>query len=283
MIKISKFTKNIIFYTLMFLLAFLFLFPSIWMVFSSFKPQAQLAGDISSWAALLPPLNIPISDWFIPYKEVFKRFDLIRAMGNSFFYAFSLLAINLFVTSMAAYALAKFKFPLRNFWLMMIIFILIIPVETNIVPLFVIVHRLGLENTLLGLLAPNIANAINIFLFRQFFLSIPKELEEAAVLDGANKLMIFFKVVMPLSKSIYATTAILTFILSWNDYIWPVLIFADNKKMPLQVILNVLNNTEPVYINQVLAALTVATIPIMIIYAVFQKYIVEGVSHTGIK
>jgi fructooligosaccharide transport system permease protein len=281
--KIKAFIKSIPFYAFMFLLAFIFLFPIVWMVVNSFKPEAQIMMDLKSPAAFLPPLNISIVEWFTPYKEVFMRFDLFRGIRNSLMYAIVLVALNLLVNSMGAYALAKFDFPLKNFWFTLIVLVLIVPAETNIVPLFVIVHKLGLENTLLGLLAPNIGNALNLFLFRQFFIGIPKELEEAALIDGANSWTIFYNVIMPLSKSIFATIAILTFILSWNDYIWPVLIFADNAKLPLQVILNVLNNTQPVYTNQVLAALTVATIPMVLIYAFFQQYIVEGISHTGIK
>jgi ABC-type glycerol-3-phosphate transport system permease component len=281
--KIKAFIKSIPFYAFMFLLAFIFLFPIVWMVMNSFKPEAQIMMDLKSPAAFLPPLNISIVEWFTPYKEVFMRFDLFRGIRNSLMYAIVLVALNLLVNSMGAYALAKFDFPLKNFWFTLIVLVLIVPAETNIVPLFVIVHKLGLENTLLGLLAPNIGNALNLFLFRQFFIGIPKELEEAALIDGANSWTIFYNVIMPLSKSIFATIAILTFILSWNDYIWPVLIFADNAKLPLQVILNVLNNTQPVYTNQVLAALTVATIPMVLIYAFFQQYIVEGISHTGIK
>lgn len=281
--KIKALIKSIPFYAFMFLLAFIFLFPIVWMVMNSFKPEAQIMMDLKSPAAFLPPLNISIVEWFTPYKEVFMRFDLFRGIRNSLMYAIVLVALNLLVNSMGAYALAKFDFPLKNFWFTLIVLVLIVPAETNIVPLFVIVHKLGLENTLLGLLAPNIGNALNLFLFRQFFIGIPKELEEAALIDGANSWTIFYNVIMPLSKSIFATIAILTFILSWNDYIWPVLIFADNAKLPLQVILNVLNNTQPVYTNQVLAALTVATIPMVLIYAFFQQYIVEGISHTGIK
>jgi len=281
--KMKALIKSIPFYTFMFLLAFIFLFPIVWMVVNSFKPEAQIMLDLKTPAAFLPPLNISITEWFTPYKEVFMRFDLFRGIRNSLMYAIVLVALNLHVNSMGAYALAKFDFPLKNFWFTLIVLVLIVPAETNIVPLFVIVHKLGLENTLLGLLAPNIGNALNLFLFRQFFIGIPKELEEAALIDGANSWTIFYNVIMPLSKSIFATIAILTFILSWNDYIWPVLIFADNAKLPLQVILNVLNNTQPVYTNQVLAALTVATIPMVLIYAFFQQYIVEGISHTGIK
>ncbi|MBM7686168.1 carbohydrate ABC transporter permease [Defluviitalea raffinosedens] len=281
--KMKALIKSIPFYTFMFLLAFIFLFPIVWMVVNSFKPEAQIMLDLKTPAAFLPPINISITEWFTPYKEVFMRFDLFRGIRNSLMYAIVLVALNLLVNSMGAYALAKFDFPLKNFWFTLIVLVLIVPAETNIVPLFVIVHKLGLENTLLGLLAPNIGNALNLFLFRQFFIGIPKELEEAALIDGANSWTIFYNVIMPLSKSIFATIAILTFILSWNDYIWPVLIFADNAKLPLQVILNVLNNTQPVYTNQVLAALTVATIPMVLIYVFFQQYIVEGISHTGIK
>ena len=279
----KKVIKNILFYTFMFILAFLFLFPIVWMLVNSFKPEAQIATDLKTINALLPPFNINIANWLTPYREVFMRFNLFSGIRNSLIYGGSLIVLNLFVNSMAAYALAKLNFPLKNFWFNLIVLVLIVPAEINIVPLFVIVHRLGFENSLMGLLAPNIGNALNIFLFRQFFIGIPRELEEAAFIDGANRLTIFFRVIIPLSKSIYATIAVLTFILAWNDYLWPVLIFADNSKLPLQVILNVLNNTMPVYTNQVLAGLTVATIPMVLIYAFFQRYIVEGIAHTGIK
>ncbi|WP_212905405.1 carbohydrate ABC transporter permease, partial [Clostridium polyendosporum] len=110
----------------------------------------------------------------------------------------------------------------------------------TIIPLFVVVNKLGLVNTYLGLIIAVIANPFNIFLFRQFFVTIPKEIEEAALIDGANKIQIFFKIVLPLSKSICATVAILTFIAQWNDFLWPVLMISDTKKYPLQVALNML-------------------------------------------
>jgi fructooligosaccharide transport system permease protein len=278
-----KIVKSGLYYMFLCGLAFLFLFPIIWMVVSSFKPEAMIATDLKTIQALLPPLDIPISQWLDPYKTVFSRFDLIRGIGNSLLYGTIVVTLSILVNSLAAYALAKMNFPGKGVIFSIIILIMIVPMETGIVPLFVIVNRLGIVNTIAGLVAPAIASVFNIFLFRQFFIGIPKSLEEASVIDGAGKIRIFFSIILPLSKPIIATVSILTFIGSWNDFLWPVIIFTDNKRMPLQVILNVLNNTEPVYTNEIMAALTVSTIPIILIYAFFQKYIVEGVAHTGIK
>lgn len=278
-----KYVKTTVYYVMLFILSFLFLFPLLWMVANSFKPNEMLFSQLNSYKAFLLPFNLPITQWFDAYGQVFERFNLFKGIGNSLMYGSIVVVCNVLVNSMAAYALAKFHFPGKKIILSVIIFILIVPMETGIVPLFVIVNSLHLVNTIPGLLAPAIGNVFNIFLFRQFFMNLPGELEEAALIDGAGRLRIFFAIIIPLSKPIIATIAILTFIGSWNDFLWPVLIFTDNGKMPLQVILNVLNNTDPVYTNQVMAGLTISTIPIILVYAFFQKYIVEGISHTGIK
>lgn len=278
-----KYVKTTVYYVMLFILSFLFLFPLLWMVANSFKPNEMLFSQLNSYKAFLLPFNLPITQWFDAYRQVFERFNLFKGIGNSIMYGSIVVVCNVLVNSMAAYALAKFHFPGKKIILSIIIFILIVPMETGIVPLFVIVNSLHLVNTIPGLLAPAIGNVFNIFLFRQFFMNLPGELEEAALIDGAGRFRIFFAIIIPLSKPIIATIAILTFIGSWNDFLWPVLIFTDNGKMPLQVILNVLNNTDPVYTNQVMAGLTISTIPIILVYAFFQKYIVEGISHTGIK
>lgn len=275
--------KKILYYIFLITLSFVFIFPLLWMVASSLKPNEMIFSQLNSFKAFLLPFGIPFSQWFEPYRLVFERFNLFRGIFNSLFYGSLIVVLNILVNSLAAYALARFAFPGKKLMISIIIFILIVPMETGIVPLFVIVNKLGLVNTVAGLIVPSIANVFSIFLFRQFFLGIPIELEEAAVIDGAGRMRIFFSIILPLSKPIIATTAILTFIASWNDFLWPVLMFTENSKMPLQVLLNVLNNTEPVYTNQVMAGLTVSTIPIIIIYALFQKQIVEGVAHTGIK
>jgi fructooligosaccharide transport system permease protein len=266
----------------MFFLAALFLFPIVWMIASSFKSESQIFLDLKTYKAFLPPLTSP-SQWMIPYKEVLVRFNFLLYIFNSFKYAGAVVIGSLFVNSMAGYAFARFDFPLKKFWFAIILAIIIVPAENTIIPLYTIVFKLGLVNTFVGLFIPFLGSPLNIFLFRQFFVGIPRSLEEAALIDGANRFQIFYKIIIPLSKPIFATITILTFIGMWNDFLWPVLMLTDAKKYPLQVALNVLFNTEPVYTNQVMAALTISTMVMVVIYAFFQKYIVEGVAHTGIK
>lgn len=280
---VRKYSKSTLYYAMMFALSALFIFPLIWMVTSSLKPEAMIFTQLRSLKAFSLPFEQPISTWFDAYRVVFTRFNLVRAIGNSVMYGSIIVICNIIVNSLAAYALAKFHFPGKKLIIALIIFIMIVPMETGIVPLFVIVNSLKLVNTIPGLVAPALGSVFNVFLFRQFFMGIPDEFEEAAILDGAGKMRIFVSIIMPLSKSIIATVAVLTFIGSWNDFLWPVLIFTENSKMPLQVILNVLNNTDPVRTNEVLAALTVSTVPIIMIYAFFQRFIVEGISHAGVK
>ena len=280
---VKKYSKSTLYYAMMFALAALFIFPLIWMFTSSLKPEAMIFTQLKSLNAFSLPFDQPLNTWLDAYKAVFARFNLVRAIGNSLMYGSIIVICNIIVNSLAAYALAKFHFPGKKLIIALIIFIMIVPMETGIVPLFVIVNGLKLVNTIPGLIAPAIGSVFNVFLFRQFFMGIPDEFEEAAILDGAGRMRIFVSIIMPLSKSIIATVAILTFIGSWNDFLWPVLIFTENAKMPLQVILNVLNNTDPVRTNEVLAALTVSTVPIIAIYAIFQRFIVEGISHAGVK
>jgi fructooligosaccharide transport system permease protein len=280
---VKKYSKSTLYYAMMFALAALFIFPLIWMVTSSLKPEAMIFTQLKSLKAFSLPFDQPLNTWLDAYKVVFTRFNLVRAIGNSLMYGSIIVICNIIVNSLAAYALAKFHFPGKKLIIALIIFIMIVPMETGIVPLFVIVNGLKLVNTIPGLVAPAIGSVFNVFLFRQFFMGIPDEFEEAAILDGAGRMRIFVSIIMPLSKSIIATVAVLTFIGSWNDFLWPVLIFTENSKMPLQVILNVLNNTDPVRTNEVLAALTVSTVPIITIYAIFQRFIVEGISHAGVK
>jgi fructooligosaccharide transport system permease protein len=280
---VKKYTKSTLYYAMMFALAAIFIFPLVWMVVSSFKPEAMIFSQLKSLQSFNLPFSQPLSTWLDPYRAVFGRFNMIRAIGNSLMYGTIIVACNIIINSMAAYALARFHFPGKKIIIALIILIMIVPMETGIVPLFVIVNSLHLVNTIPGLVAPAIGSVFNVFLFRQFFLGIPEEMEEAAVLDGAGRMKIFLSIIMPLSKPIIATVAVLTFIGSWNDFLWPLLIFTKNSKMPLQVILNILNNTDPVYTNEVLAALTISTVPIIIIYAIFQRFIVEGISHAGVK
>ena len=163
----------------------------------------------------------------------------------------------------------------------------IIPVETVLIPQFTIINSLGLVNNRLAVIIPGLASVFNIYLFRNFFIAIPEGILESAKMDGASIVRIFFRIMLPMSKSAVATVGVLSFMSSWNDYIWPLMVLTDSSKFSMQVAITTttINTTQPVYINQVMVVLTISTIPLILVYVIAQKYIVQGLcgSWTGIK
>lgn len=274
---------TIFLYVFMILLTFIFLFPLIWMLVSSMKDDQQIFQDLGTTLAFLPPAYDSISAYFNNYIVAMQRVDLIGYTVNSLIYSVGVVIFALIVNSMAGYALARINFPLRNFWMTVIIAILIVPIESIFLPLYVLVHNLGWVNSYAGLIIPFIANAFAIFLFRQFFLTFPKELEEAARLDGASPFGIFFKIIVPLSKPAFATVAIFTFIERWNDFLWPLVVANEEHVRTIQIGLRSFFVQQPVMWGQVMAALTVATIPMLLIFMFLQRYYVQGLTGTGSK
>lgn len=270
-------------YTLLFLLAALFIFPMLWMVVSSMKPEADVYNNLSSLKAFLPSLNP--ANWFKTYQEVVSRFSIGTYLMNSLFYSLTFAAGSILINSLAGFAFAKINFSGKKIVFGIMLALLIIPVETILIPQFTIVNTLGLVNTRLAVILPAMASVFNIYLFRNFFIAIPEEIIESAYLDGATIIKIFFKIMLPMSKPAIATVGVLSFISSWNDYIWPLMVLTDSIKFSMQVAITTINTTQPVYINQVMAVLTISTIPLIIIYIVAQKYILQGLggSGTGIK
>ena len=163
----------------------------------------------------------------------------------------------------------------------------IIPVETVLIPQFTIINSLGLVNNRLAVIIPGLGSVFNIYLFRNFFIAIPEGILESAKMDGASIVRIFFRIMLPMSKSAVATVGVLSFMSSWNDYIWPLMVLTDSSKFSMQVAITTttINTTQPVYINQVMVVLTISTIPLILVYVIAQKYIVQGLggSGTGIK
>ncbi|MGD9605036.1 MAG: carbohydrate ABC transporter permease [Bacilli bacterium] len=267
-------------------LCIIFLFPVVWMLSNSFKTQAEVYASINSIKTFLPA-TWNISKWFLSYQNLFATFDNFgRSILNSVIYATISITGVLLVNSLAGYALSRFVFPGHKTIVSIIILILIVPVETSIVPLYVILKNLGLltaELRVIGYLLPGIVSPFYIFMFRAFFLGIPKELEEAAYVDGASKLTTFFKVIVPLSLPVFATVAIFTFMGSWNEYVFAQLMFSNPVQQPLQVFLQLINNFNPKDISLVMASLTFSTIPIALVYIFAQRYIIEGVAFTGLK
>lgn len=276
-----KIVKKTLFYILASLVALQFLLPLIWMILSSFKIDEVIYRDIDTIFAFVPRFS-DLS--FDSYVELLGFYNIFKNVGNSLIYASVTVVVGLTINSLAGYALARFKFPFKDWILIFIIALMIVPIEATILPLFLVVNEMGFINTIPGYLLPFIINVMNIFLFRQHFLSFPGELIESGKIDGLSEVGCFFRIVMPSSLNMYITVGILTFLASWNDFLWPVMALSNADLMPIQVALNaVFADTYNIFTSHMMAALTIVTIPIVILYIIFQKYIVEGSMQSGIK
>ncbi|MBS4178137.1 carbohydrate ABC transporter permease [Lederbergia citrea] len=276
-----KVLRKVLFYILAIIVALQFLIPLAWMILSSFKIDDTIYKDLGTIFAVVPNF----SDLSMKsYKELLGFYNIFKNLLNSLMYASITVIFGLIINSIAGYALARFKFPFKNAILIFIIALMIVPIEAIILPLFLVVHEIGLVNTIPGYLLPFLVNVMNIFLFRQHFLSFPGELIESAKVDGLGELGSFFRIVVPSSVPMYVTVGILTFLTSWNDFLWPVMAISDSGLMPIQVALNaIFSDTYNIFTSHMMAALTIVTIPIIILFVVFQKYIIEGAVRSGIK
>ncbi len=262
-------------------LSLFFLFPVIWMLANSFKTDAQITADMNTAAAFIPPvLN---GSFFDNYISILTNTSFLRYMLNTLFYAAVLIVLGIIVNGLAGYALAKIKFPFRERWLLVIMLLMIVPMETIITIHFLFVAKLGLLNTVIGYILPMIVNPFNIFLFRQVFISLPDDIYEAAQLDYCSPIKYFFTMVLPMSKSVVATVSVFTFLNVWNDYLWPSLVFTSSDLLTAQIGLNAITANDNTTMGQTLAVITLITIPVIIIYSFFSKQIVEGVVSTGSK
>ena len=272
---------NWILVAILLVLSIFFLFPVIWMLANSFKPDAAITADMNSIAAFIPPaLN---GNFFDNYVSIITDTSFLRYMGNTLLYAAILIVLSIIVNGLAGYALAKIKFPFRDQWLMIIIMLLIVPTETVITIHFLIIAKAGLLNTIVGYILPLIVNPFNIFLFRQVFVSLLDDVYEAAQLDYCGPVKYFFTMVLPMSKTVVATVSVFTFLNVWNDYLWPSLVFTSSDLLSAQIGLNSITSNENTTMGQTLAVITLITIPVIIIYSLFSKQIVEGVTSTGSK
>lgn len=265
----------------MLILSLFFLFPVIWMIANSFKPDAAITADMNSMRAFIPPeLN---GNFFENYISIITDTSFLRYMGNTLFYAALLIVLGVIVNGLAGYALAKINFPFRERWLLIIMMLMIVPTETIITINFLFVAKMGLLDTVVGYILPMIVNPFNIFLFRQVFISLPDDIYEAAQLDFCNPVKYFFTMVLPMSKTVVATVSVFTFLGVWNDYLWPSLVFTSSDLLTAQIGLNSITANDTTTMGQTLALITMVTIPVIIIYALFSKQIVEGVVSTGSK
>ncbi|MBM6855211.1 carbohydrate ABC transporter permease [Mediterraneibacter glycyrrhizinilyticus] len=272
---------NWILVAVLLVLSVFFLFPVLWMLANSFKPDAAITADMNSIAAFIPPA--PGGNFFENYVSIITDTNFLRYMANTLLYAAILIVLSIVVNGLAGYALAKINFPFRDQWLMIIIMLLIVPTETVITIHFLIIAKAGLLNTIVGYILPLIVNPFNIYLFRQVFVSLPDDVYEAAQLDFCGPVKYFFTMVLPMSKTVVATVSVFTFLNVWNDYLWPSLVFTSSDLLTAQIGLNSITSNENTTMGQTLAVITLVTIPVIIIYSLFSKQIVEGVTSTGSK
>lgn len=286
----KKLILNIIYYFSGTILSLIFIFPLLYMIATSTKTEEAFASSLGTIKMFLPDFS-SIGTWFNNYSVIFGDYGVWKYALNSLIYALIVIVLNVLINGLAGYVLAKFNFPGKKFFNFIIIFLIVVPVETSIIPLYSIVKQLlGLTGKLsvLAVILPSSISIFNIFLFRQFFVSIPTEYEEAARIDGLNNLQIFFKIILPLSKPIVATVSVFCFIGVWNDYLWPTMVlpYAGEGEWPLypiQAALTSILSIPGITNGQVMAALVVTSLPIFIIYIVAQKYIVKGFGTAGLK
>jgi multiple sugar transport system permease protein len=248
-------------------------FPLIWMVSSAFKP-----GDDVYSLSIIP--NSPTLDNF---RYVFTELPFPRYMFNSFFVSATVTLIALFFHSMAAYALARLRFPGRELIFRLIFATLLVSLPVILVPLFVLVRAMGMLNTYAGLIIPAIFHAFGIFLLRQFYLSIPDELEEAAILDGAGYWRVYANIILPLSRPILAALAVFFFLANWNSFLWPLTITSDQNLWVVQTGIVSFQTQYSSAQNYIMAASVVVAMPTMLLFFIFQRQLVESIKTSGFK
>ena len=286
----KKTVKEVIYYIVGIILSAIFIMPIVYMIATSTKSESAYASGVGTLNMFLPDFA-HLGTALENYKNVLLNYDIWKYALNSFIYAGFVIVLNILINGLAGYVMAKLKFPGKRLLSFMIIFLIVVPVETSIIPLYSIVKiMLGLKQgmSVLGVILPAAISIFNIFLFMQFFQNIPKEYEEAARIDGASTLGVFFKVIMPLSKPILATVAVFCFIGVWNDYLWPSMILpaADDGSwplLPIQTALISIKSIESITTGEIMASLVITSIPIFVTYVAAQKYIVQGFGTSGLK
>ncbi|MEH1778704.1 MAG: carbohydrate ABC transporter permease [Nostoc sp.] len=261
-------------YVLLTLYAIITLIPFLWALSASFKPLSEIVSGEPNFL----PKNFTLDN----YKQIFLQEPLFwRWLFNSVAIAISVTLLNLLLNSMAGYALARLHFVGKRFWFFLILAVLAVPAQITLIPTFLILKAIGWLNSYQGMIAPSMVNATFIFMMRQFFVNFPKELEEAAQLDGLNTFGIFRHIVLPLAKPALAAQAVFVFMGSWNNFLLPIVILFDPEMFTLPLGLNTFKGQYISYWNYIMAASMVFTLPALGIYAFFNRYFIQSVTFTG--
>ncbi len=271
--KIQKIITEI----LILIASIIILLPVIFIFITAFKSDSEIV----KFSSFLP------KEWtLVNFREILgnpEEIPIIKWLGNSIFISSSVTLFILILDSMAAYALARLDIPHKKTFFIIIIATLMIPGQIFLVPVYLILNKLGWIDTYLALIIPAGAGAFGVFLLYQFFLSIPKDLEDAAVIDGCNKFGVYRNIIIPLSKPALSTLAIFTFIGSWNDFLGPLIYLDSVDKFTLPVGIALFQASYFAEYGLTLAACSICTVPTIIAFIFFQKHIIKGISLSGLK
>lgn len=267
--------KKTILYLLLIFTALTMIVPFAWMISTSLKNN--------QFVFQMPPRMIPEEPTLDSYRMLFDLFPMMRMLINSLFVAFFITAGQIITSLMAAYAFGRMKFKGKETLFIVFIATMMVPFQVTITPLFITMRYFGWLNSYFGLIVPLLHTAFGVFLLRQALMTIPGELEESAFMDGANHLLVFTKIIVPLAKPAIATLLVLSFMASWNSFLWPLIVTRSETMMTLPVGLSVLHGRYETKWNMVMAGGVVSLIPIVVVFLFSQKYFVQGISRSGIK
>jgi len=253
----------------------IFAYPFIWMIAGSLKPEAEIS-NLELWSSKFS---------FHSYWQVLTKIPIGRAFLNSMIVSLSVTTLVVVLGSMVGYALAKLKFFGKTALYLLILFTMMIPFQITLIPQYVLIVKLGWTDTYLSLIVPAMMSGFSIILFRQFFMNVPQALIDAARIDGCSDLRILFQLIWPLSRPVIITVAILTFMASWNDVLWPLIVVRERSMMtmPQIVTIFVTGGEAETQLGQLLASATLLALPVITAYAFFQRYFIESMAATGIK
>jgi len=251
------------------------LFPMYWMFQTAFTPEEE----ISTFPPKLFPSHLTLQN----FSELFRSSLIWNWIVNSLIISVSITVLSLLVCSMAAYAFSKLQFPGRNWMFTAIVATILVPAQVTLLPTFLIVSRMNMLDTLWAIIIPSIASPYTIFMIRQYMLSIPNDFIDAARMDGASELAIYWRIILPMSKPVLAASAIFTFISSWNGFLWPLIVLNSTERYPLTVGLATLQRQHLVQYGLQMAGATVSALPMIIIFFAFQKYFMRGLMSGGTK
>lgn len=251
------------------------LVPVVWTVLGSFKTPAELARRGGDW--------LPASWSFTNYTDALTRFDFGGYITNSILVTAGATILTVAINSMAAYPLAKYNFRGKNFLFLLTLATIMIPLQVILIPVYQVVASMGLVNSLWGMIIPAAATPTGVFLLRQYMLTIPDELIEAARVDGSGEFRTFLTIILPLCKPALAVVAIFSVMWRWNDFLWPLIVLTRSENFTLQVGLNAFQGELNVQWHYVLAMTVLTLIPITVVFSFLQRFITTGIASTGVK